>query len=127
MNRNRILWILQILFGVYFIGVGISHFVVPDGLPGPMEWMYDLSDGLHAVAGTAEILGGIGLIVPALTKIQPRLVPMAAAGLVVVMLGAAIWHIGRGEPSNAVQNVIIGAILGYIAYGRYRLEPIEAR
>ena len=127
MTRNRILWILQIVFGLYFLYVGIIHFVVPDGLPGPIEWMYDLSDTQHVLAGTAEILGGLGLILPGLTKIQPRLTSWAAAGLVVVMIGAAIWHIDRGEASNVVQNLVLGAILAFVAYGRWRLEPIQAR
>lgn len=127
MTRNRILWILQIVFGVYFLYVGIIHFTVPDGLPGPIEWMYDLSDGVHVVAGTAEILGGLGLILPGLTRIQPRLIPLAAAGLVVVMIGAVIWHLGRDEVSSLVQNIVIAAILAYVAYGRFKLEPIEAR
>ena len=59
---NIILWILQIFFGLYFILVGILHFIVPDGLPAPMAWMYDLTPVLHWASGTAEILGGLGLI-----------------------------------------------------------------
>ncbi|MFP3881391.1 MAG: hypothetical protein ACLFWH_03630 [Actinomycetota bacterium] len=65
MNRHRILWTLQILLGIQFVIVGILHFVVPEGLPGPLGWMYDLSDTQHTISGAAEILGGIGLIVPA--------------------------------------------------------------
>jgi len=122
---NRMLWILQIVFGVYFLFVGIIHFIVPDGLPGPMEWMYDLSDRLHLVSGTAEILGGIGLILPGLTKIRPQLTAWAATGLVIVMIGAAVWHIGRGEAVNAIQNVVLAAILSYIAYGRFSLSPLQ--
>lgn len=124
MNANRVLWVLQIVFGVYFVFVGISHFIVPDNLPGPMEWMYDLSDGLHAVSGTAEILGGLGLILPGLTKIQPGLTVWAATGLVIVMIGAAIWHIDRAEPGNVVFNLVIAAILGYVAYARWRSAPL---
>jgi uncharacterized membrane protein len=89
--------------------------------------MYDLSDTFHVVAGTAEVLGGVGLILPAVTRIRPELTSYAAYGLVLVMLGAAIWHIGRGEVPQIVVNVVLIAILVYIGYGRMRLRPLEAR
>lgn len=124
---NRVLWVLQIVFGLYFVGVGVTHFTLPDGLPEMMGWMYDLSDGLHVAAGTAEILGGLGLILPAVTRIRPELVVWAAYGLVIVMLGAVVWHISRGEVAQIVLNVINVAILGFIGYGRQRLHPLEPR
>ncbi len=125
--RNRVLWILQWVLGIFFIGMGVLHFIVPEGLPQPMDWMYVLSDTLHLVSGTAEILGGIGLILPAVTKIQPRVVPMAAVGLMMVMVGAAVWHIGRDELTNVGQNILLTAILAIVAYGRWRLEPLADR
>jgi uncharacterized membrane protein len=125
MSSNRALWAVQIVFGLYFIFVGISHFIVPDGLPGQMEWMYELSDGLHLASGTAEILGGLGLILPGLTKIRTDLTAWAAFGLSAVMIGAAIWHAGRGEPSNIFLNVVIAAIMGYVGYARMRVTPLR--
>lgn len=125
--HNRVLWILQWLVGLYFIGIGVAHFVVPEGLPEPLSWMYDLSDTLHAVTGVAEILGGLGLILPALTRILPALTPLAAVGLAIVMIGAVVFHSGREEYLNIVLNLINMALLGYIAYGRWRLAPIEPR
>ena len=124
---NRVLWVLQIVFGLYFVGVGVTHFTLPDGLPEMMGWMYDLSDGLHVAAGTAEILGGLGLILPAITRIRPELVVWAAYGLVIVMLGAVVWHISRGEVAQIVLNVVNVAILGFIGYGRQRLHPLGPR
>jgi len=124
---NIILWILQIFFGLYFIIVGVLHFIVPDGLPGPMLWMYDLSPTLHWISGTAEILGGIGLILPGIFRIQTRLTWIAAWGLVLVMIGAMIFHLSRGETQNMIQNLILAAILAFIAYGRMRLRPLTDR
>ena len=89
-KSSTFLWILQIFFGVYFLVIGIMHFVVPEGLPAPMEWMYDLSDTLHIVSGTAEILGGLGLILPGLTKIMPELTVYAALGLAIAQAGAVV-------------------------------------
>lgn len=120
---NRALWIAQIVLGVYFVAVGVMHFIVPDGLPEQMSWMYDLSTGLHVLSGTAEILGGLGLILPAVTGIRTELVPLAAAGLVLVMLGAIVYHLGRGETQNVGFNVVLIVALGFVAYGRYRLHP----
>lgn len=65
---NIVLWVLQVLLGVYFLIVGVIHFIVPPGLPAPMSWMYDLSPGLHWFSGTAEILAGLGLILPGLFR-----------------------------------------------------------
>lgn len=123
---HRLLWVLQIVLGIYFVAVGVVHFILPDGLPVPMAWMYDLSPTLHAVSGTAEILGGLGLILPGLTGIQTRLVPLAAAGLMVVMVLAAAWHLPRGEMPNIIGNLVWAAVLGFVAYGRWRLRPLEA-
>ncbi len=125
--RNRVLWVMQFVFGVYFIGVGVMHFIVPEGLPQAMDWMYVLSDTLHVVSGTAEILGGLGLILPAVTKIQPQLVPLAALGLALVMVGGAIWHMGRSEWANVVQDLVLAGLLSYLAYGRWKLDPLPAR
>lgn len=124
---NRALWVLQVAFGLYFIGVGVSHFILPDGLPELMSWMYELSDSLHVIAGTAEILGGLGLILPAVTRIRPELVVWAAYGLVIVMVGAAVWHLTRGEAMQIVLNLINAAVLGLVGYGRQQLHPLEAR
>lgn len=127
MNQHKILWVLQVVLGVYFIAIGVLHFVVPEGLPDQLGWMYELSDTLHAISGTAEILGGLGLILPAATRIMPQLTPLAAAGLVLVMLGAVVYHVGRGEVPNVVTNLVLVALLAYVAHGRWRRVPIEAR
>lgn len=124
---NILLWILQILFGLYFIAVGVMHFIVPEGLPAQMSWMYDLSPWLHWISGTAEILGGLGLILPGIFRIQTRLVPLAAIGLCLVMVGAVIYHLTRGEYQNIVLNVINVLILAFIAYGRTAKVPLTDR
>ena len=124
---NIALWILQILFGLYFIAIGVTHFIIPPGLPAPMAWMYDLSPWLHWFSGIAEILGGLGLILPGIFRIQTRLVPLAASGLALVMVGAVGYHILRGEYQNIVMNLILIAIMAFIAYGRTKLAPLSDR
>lgn len=124
---NIALWVLQGLLGVYFFFTGVVHFIVPPGLPAPMAWMYELSPALHYFSGTAELLAGLGLILPGLTKIQTRLTPLAAAGLVLVMVGAAAWHIPRGEIQNIVMNLILAGLAGFVAYGRWKLSPLKGK
>lgn len=123
---NRFLWILQFVMGIYFISIGVMHFIVPPGLPAAMSWMYDLSTGLHWFTGTLEILGGLGLILPGLTGIRPKLTPLAAGGLTLVMVGAMVYHVQRGEATNIVLNLILAALLVTIAYGRWRMRPLGA-
>jgi uncharacterized membrane protein YphA (DoxX/SURF4 family) len=124
---NILLWVLQILLAAFFLFSGIQHFVLPPGLPAQMAWMYDMSPGLHYFSGAAEILAGLGLVLPGLTRIQTRLTPLAALGLVIVMVGAAVWHVTRSEFTNIVSNVIMGGLAGFVAYGRWRLSPLRGR
>lgn len=121
------LWVLQILMGLWFIMTGFIHFTLPEGLPAIMGWMYDLSPGLHYFTGTAELLGGLGLILPGLTKIQTRLTPLAAAGLTVIMLGATVFHIPRAEYMNIGMNLVLAAIFAFIAYGRWKTHPLAEK
>ena len=124
---NIVLWVLQVFLGIYFLAIGIMHFVIPPGLPAQMSWMYDLPSWLHWVSGIAEILGGLGLILPSLTRIKPWLTPLAAVGLALVMVGAAVYHVLRGEWMNITLNIIIAAVLLFVAYGRWKLRPIEEK
>src|SRR5262245_17774845 len=94
-------------------------------LPAPLHWMYDLPAPLHAITGAAELLAAVGLLLPGLTRIQTRLTPLAALGLVLVMLGAIVFHISRGEILNAVLNVVVAAVAAFVAYGRWRISPLS--
>ena len=107
-------------FGLYFIAVGIVHFVVPEGLPAPLAWMYELSTPLHITAGTLEILGGLGLILPRATGVMPRLTSAAAAGLGALMLTAIAWHVGRDEWTSATINLVVATLMAYIAVHEWK-------
>lgn len=123
---HRFTWVLQILFGVYFVAVGVVHFIVPEGLPATMSWMYELPTRLHVASGTVEILGGLGLVLPAITGIRRELVPWAAAGLAVVMIVAASWHLPREEFAQIAGNLIMAALLAFVAWVRWRRHPLGA-
>ncbi len=113
--------------GALGVVMGLLHFVLPAGIPGPLSWMYDLPPWAHYVSGAAEIAGGLGLVLPGWTRILPWLTPLAASGLALVMVGAVVWHAGRGEIRNVVTNLVVAGVLGFIAIVRWRRHPLPAR
>lgn len=124
---HRFAWVLQLVLGVYFVAIAVMHFAVPEGLPEQMAWMYELPTWLHLASGTAEILGGLGLVLPAATRIRPQLTPLAAAGLAVVMVLAALWHVPRGEIPNVALSLGLAVVLLRLARVRWQLHPIASR
>lgn len=92
-----------------------------------MAWMYDLPPTLHNISGAAEILGGLGLILPGVVRIQTRLVPLAALGLALVMARAIFYYASRGEYQNIVMNPILLVASIFLAYGRWKLHLLEDR
>ena len=119
-----ILWILQGVLAVIFAIAGVTHFLPPEGLPEAMHGVAELPAGVPYFIGTVEILAALGLILPGLTGIQTRLTPLASAGLILVMVGAIVWHAQREEFPNIVLNVILAVIAAFVAYGRWRLRPL---
>lgn len=124
MTMNRFVWVLQWLLGIYFVLIGITHFVIPDNLPATLEWMYDLPTWVHVVTGVTEIAGGLGLVLPHLTGIRRELTPLAAAGLTIIMVSAAVYHVGRSEWQNVGFTIVLGILLATVA--AYRRRGLEA-
>ena len=113
---NIVLWIVQIILGLLFLFAGISKFFMPaDEIAKNMPPF--LSIGFIYFIGVCEILGGIGLVVPWLTKIKPGLTPLAAALLFLIMLGATGVS-AMGGITLAVFPAVIGLLCGFVAWGR---------
>ena len=74
--------------------------------------------------GICEFLGGIGLILPAMTRVKPKLTPFAGLGLALVMMLAGVFHIARGEYIFVPVNLVLGGVAAFIAYGRLSVRPI---
>jgi len=129
---NVLLWTLQVLWGVFFSFTGFGKVLCYD----PAVWNHQLHQvvwfsavpqALFVFIGACEGLGGIGLILPAMTGIKPKLTPFAAIGLTLVMILAAIFHIVRGEYSFFLPvNLVLGGVAAFIAYGRLMAMPIAA-
>ena len=120
---NVVLWIGQVLLAVMFLIHGRMMLQPPTQVQPGMSYIHDLPSGLRRFIGVMEILGSIGLVVPALVNVLPVLTPIAAAGLVIVMVLAAAYHVPRREKPNIVLNLVLAAFALFVAYGRFVLLP----
>ena len=121
---NIILWVLQVLLALAFLAHGwILLFPSPEILAG----MSSLPRAFWIFLGVAEVLAAVGLTLPGITRILPWLIPCAAAGLMVVMISAAIFHLARGEVSGAIVTAVLLVMATFVAYTRWKVMPIPPR
>ncbi len=119
------LWILQVLLALAFGMAGLLKMTQPSAkLAERMKWVNDFSTTQIRLIGGLELLGAIGLLLPALTRILPWLTPLAATGLVLTMIGAAIVHVRRGELPMIAPNVVLLVLAAIVAYGRFVAVPL---
>jgi uncharacterized membrane protein YphA (DoxX/SURF4 family) len=119
---NIALWIVQALLALLFLFAGGMKLVMP------VEEMLKqmplaLPGWFVRFIGIAEVLGGIGIILPWLLRIQPTLTPLAAAGLVIIMIGATVYTLAAGDVASALMPLVVGLLCAFVAYGRSRLAP----
>jgi uncharacterized membrane protein YphA (DoxX/SURF4 family) len=120
-----ILWILQVLLALLFLFAGGSKLVMP--IEAMQQGPVVLPGYFLRFIGVVEVLGGLGLILPSLLRIKPGLTPLAAAGLIIIMIGATIITWVDMGVAPALIPLIVGLIAVFIAYGRWRLAPIRGR
>jgi hypothetical protein len=114
------LWIVQGLLAAVFLFAGGMKLVLPlEKLTGPMP----LPGPLMRFIGVCEVIGALGLILPGLLRIRPSLTPLAAAGLVIIMLGAIVITLVGGDLTAALISLVVGLLAAFVAYGRWRLVP----
>lgn len=125
---NIALWVAQVLLAAMFLMAGIMKATQPiEELSQSMTWVNDFSAGMVKFIGISELLGGIGLLLPALLRIKPIFTPLAALGLFIIMVLAFIYHISNAEYQALGINLILGAIAVFIAWGRYKKAPIQPK
>jgi uncharacterized membrane protein YphA (DoxX/SURF4 family) len=124
MNMNRGLWIVQVLLALLFLFAGgmklvlsIEEMTKEIAMPG---WFLRF-------IGVAEVLGGLGLVLPGLTGIRPGLTPLAAAGLVIIMIGATGLTLATGGPAAALFPLVVGLAAAFVAFSRWRVAPLLPR
>ena len=118
---NVVLWIVAGVLAVAFLASGLMKLTQPKKkiVDSGMGWAEDFSDGAVKGIGALEVLGALGLILPAVFGVATGLVPIAATGLALVMLGAAITHARRKENQMIVINVVLLVLAAFVAWGRF--------
>lgn len=117
---NHVLWGAQVLLALAFAMAGIMKSTRPVAeLAKRMSWVSAVSPSTVRFIGVSELCGAIGLVAPWATHVAPVLTPIAACGLVTVMVLAAIFHARRSEWGAIGGNVVLGGIAAFIAWGRF--------
>ena len=122
------LWVVQGLLGAMFLAAGAMKATQPIAvLVDTLGWPAAVPAALVRVIGVAELLGGLGLILPAATRVKPMLTPLAGVGLAMVMLLATIFHISHGELGALPIPLVLGGLAAFVAWGRAAKAPIAPR
>ncbi len=126
---NYVLWAVQVLLALLFLFAGGTKLVLPPevlaamGSPNQIQ----LPGWLVRFVGVVEVLGALGLLLPGLLRIKPGLTPLAAAGLVIIMIGATALTMAADGVASALVPLVVGLLAAFVAYGRWRLAPHPAR
>jgi putative oxidoreductase len=124
---NILLWLVQILLACAFGMAGVMKSTQPVDVlaANGIAWAPQLPLALVRFIGISEFLGAVGLILPALTKIKPFLTPLAALGLLTIMILAMGFHVSRGEAGALPANIVLGGLAAFVAWGRTSKAPIR--
>ena len=122
------LWIVQGLLGVMFTFTALWKMATPvPELAAKMPWMGQVSPGFLYLTAVFDLLGGLGVLLPSVTRIKPGLAVLGALGCVALMAGAIVFHFTRGEGANTPFNFVVAALALFVAWGRKAKAPIAPR
>lgn len=122
------LWVAQILLVAMFLMSGFMKSSMPiEKLSAMMPWTGSVPSAMVRFIGIAELLGGIGLLVPSLLRIKPQLTVWAAAGLATILLLSIPFHIWRGETPMIGMNALFMILALFVVWGRWKKAPIQAK
>ncbi|GAB1819459.1 DoxX family protein [Herbidospora sp. RD11066] len=123
---NTVLWVVTALLTVAFLGAGAMKIGRPkeELAKSGLAWTEDFSASQVKAIGAIEAVGALGLILPGVTGIAPVLVPLAATGLAIAMLGAVIVHVRRSEIPQAAPAIVLLVLSAFVAWGRFGPYPL---
>jgi hypothetical protein len=116
------LWIVQVGLALLFVFAGGMKLVTPLAEM-EAQMLIVLPGWFVRFIGLAELLGGLGLVLPRLVRIRPGLTPLAAAGLAVIMIGAVGYTLVAGQVAAMLMPLVVGLLAAFVAYGRWQLAP----
>ncbi|MFC6086195.1 DoxX family protein [Sphaerisporangium aureirubrum] len=118
---NIALWVVAGLLALLFIAAGVMKMIQPKEklAASGLGWVEDFSPGAVKAIGAVDALGGLGLVLPAITGIAPVLVPLAAVGLALTMVGAVFVHARRKEYPVVAFNIVLLVLCVFVAWGRF--------
>lgn len=119
-----VLWTVQVALALLFLFAGGMKLVTPVEM---LTEQVPLPGWFLQSVGVAEVLGGLGLVLPGLFRVRQWLTPLAAAGLVLIMVGAVVVTLATGGGAMAGIPLVVGLLAAFVAYGRWRLVPPGAR
>jgi hypothetical protein len=115
---NAVLWIVQALIAALMLMNAYLKIASPiSELSALWKWTGEVPVVVVRLLGVVDLLGGLGIILPTLLKIKPRLAPLAALGIILLMISASVFHISRGESSVISFNIIVIGLAGFVAWG----------
>lgn len=122
------LWAVQGLLALTLVGTGVWKLATPiAALAGKMPWMGQVAPGFLYLTAVLDLLVGLGILLPSATRVRPGLTVLAATGGVGLMLGAAVFHVSRGEAANTPFNFVLAGLAAFVAWGRHSAAPIGGR
>ena len=122
------LWVVQALLAVVFVGTGLWKLLTPvPKLAAMIPWAGEVPEGFLHVTGVVDLLGGLGLLLPALTRIKPGLTVLAALGCAVLQICAIGFHVSRGEASKTPFNLLLVVLSLFVLWGRRYKAPVPPR
>jgi hypothetical protein len=122
------LWVVQAFLALTFVGTAIWKVATPIAdLAAMIPWAGEVSPTLLYATAVFDLLGGLGVLLPSLTRIAPRLTVLAALGCVALQASAIVFHLSRGEAANTPFNFFLVALAAFVAWGRHARAPIAPR
>lgn len=122
------LWVVQALLAVIFVGTGVWKLVTPlPALAAAMPWMGQVAPGFLYLTAVVDLCGGLGIVLPSLTRIKPGLTVLAALGCAAFQACAIVFHFSRGEAANTPFNFLLVALAMFVFWGRRSRVPIAPR
>lgn len=121
---NVVLWIIQVLLALLFLFAGVTKLIMPVE---EMTKQMAMPGMFLRFLGVAEVLGALGLILPGLFRIKTWLTPLAAVGLMIIVIGATVLTLKMGGGAMALTPLAAAILCAFVAYGRWRMSPLAGK